>query len=321
MDKKKHLYLIFGDDEYGRRKKIEEILSSLLTPEERTHALLRISALELDETIIAKMKTLTFFASKQVVLISDGEKIKQKQHELLRAYVDTPSVHTYVILEGNNFDDKDKQYRHLKANGVFVLCRRKTTQNFESDIYATLQHEGRTITPDASQLLVERVGGSASFLQIALEKILCATHKGAEVTEEVILQVVDEFLTYTIFDLTNAMSLKKCSEVLEIFSFLLDQGTNLGELVGMMTWQLRRLLEAKNLLEKKIATQDIKARLRINAYFFESFLKQVNFFTKKELVNVIDELFLIDTKVKQGRADARLAIEMLFVGLCRNQFV
>ena len=317
----KYVHLVLGDDEYARREKVDEIISSILSPDEQKHAVMRYTASELNEDVIGKMKVLPFFTTKQVIVISNIVKGKHKELELLLAYLKQPNSFTYIILEGDRFDGRDSLARSLKERCHIHLLKKDFDTNLGHVIYSYLKKEMRTITPDAAQLLLERVGGSHAFLTAMLNKIVMSTECGGTITEENITHVVEEFLHYDVYSLTNALSAKDAQKSLEILAYLIDHGSKETELIGILGWQMRRLFEAKVLREKGCPVSDIREKLRIYPKFIDQFMRQVRNFTKGELGCIIEELYLIDKKIKQSFSDAQRELEILLVRICCNQFV
>lgn len=319
---KKNCYLLIGDDNAARREKQESLIAAWLPENEKALGLTRLSAGEITEATISQMQVLPFFSTKQVFVISDIDAINAKAVEILSSYFEKTNAGTYVILEGKSFDGRSKVARVIKDNCTLLNFKmQKGGQDLRGRVSLALENAHRTYTPDAIQVLLERLGGNISFVDVAIEKLVLATQKGDMITAEHVRDVVDSFLTYDVFDLTNAMSEKNNQKLLEVFRYLIDQGTSPIELNGMLSWQVRRLFEAKRLVAKGAGAPVIQKELRINPYFYDRFMQQVKRFTKKELIAVIDELFAIDCAIKQGTQDPIQATELLFVRLCTNQLV
>ena len=181
---RKNVHLILGEDEYARREKVDEIIASILSPDEQTYALTRYTVSELNNDVIGRMKILPFFATKQVVVISNIAKCKRKERELLLSYLTQPSTSTYIILEGDSFDGKDSLTRSLKEQCTIHTLKRDSGAHLEHAVHSYLKRENRKITADALQLLLERVGGSHSFLTAALNKVVMSAENGGTITEE-----------------------------------------------------------------------------------------------------------------------------------------
>ncbi len=319
--KGKNLYLILGEDEYARREKVDEIVSSILSGEEQKYALARHSATELNDDIIGKMRILPFFASKQVVVINNIVKFKKRELELLLSYLKEPNQSTYIILEGNKFDGRDSLRDSLRKKCSVHILKKDFDTNLANVIHSHLKKENRKITPDAVQLLLERVGKSHSFLIAMLNKVIMSTENGSTITEENINNIVEEFLQYDVYSLTNAMSDKNLQKSLEILAFLIEHGSKEIELIGIIGWQMRRIFEAQALLNQGSSLGDIREKLRIYPKYVDQFMRQVKNFKKREVGNIIEELYNIDKKIKTSFSEGRRELEVLFVRICSGQFI
>lgn len=320
---KTHTHLILGDDEYARREEVEAILSRIFARlEERTpDSIRRVNAPEITEELLLSMKSLSFFVTKQVFIVSQIEKCKKKQLELLSAYLDRPVDFTYLILEGESFSGRESEVKTIKERATLHTLKKEYDSALRGIIFQKVKQCGCRIVPDAVETLLARSGGSASFLSASLDKIFLAVKTGDEITESLVNDLMEDHEVFDVYALTNAISERNVDQSLNILNYLLTDGSKEIELIGMIAWQFRRFYEAKVMMDQGVAPAQIAQKLRVYGKYLNQFIQHVRSFSEKEIRIIIRTLLEIDSKAKMSASDTRKEIEMLLVRLCCKKLI
>lgn len=314
------VYCVTGEDEYERKEEVDKVLSGLITADEKENSLRRLSASEIRDEHIAEMRSMSFFSSKQVFLIAGVNKIKKQASELLSAYLENPHDGTFLILEGTSIDGRSSLAKRIKSIGKLVQFKKPRNPDMRTEAMRLLKRQNRTIEPDALDLLAERVGGSSSFLSVAVNRLVMSVGKDQVISLALVRDVVEKSTSYDFFALADAIGARQTEKTFKIMGALFDQGINELELIGSLCWFLGRLYTGRRMLEKGAPAAVIKQELKIN-FYFDKYMMQVRNFTKKELTEFIDELYKIDLGIKQGLAQGRPEIEFLLTSLLSGKLV
>lgn len=97
---------------------------------------------------------------------------------------------------------------------------------------------------------------------------------------------------------------------------LIANGESIEGIFALLTRQVRILIMTSHLLEKGVSSQEIGRRLRLNmAWLIDKTCRQASRIGSERLHKMHLHMLDLDVGMKTGRADRRLAIEMLVSGL------
>ena len=97
---------------------------------------------------------------------------------------------------------------------------------------------------------------------------------------------------------------------------LIANGESIEGILALLTRQVRILIVAAHLLEKGTSRQEIGRRLRLNmGWLIDKTCRQASRIGSERLRKMHLHMLDIDVGMKTGRADRRLAVEMLVSGL------
>jgi len=319
-------FIVTGADLYERKEQVDGLVDAIVKMHGETDAITRISINELSPEIIASMRVSSLFTPIQIFIITRLEKIKKKESDMLLGYLVSPHDATWIIVEGDELP-RDRAVTAavtpLKKYAHEVIIKKKNSayaRGLDAIVYSYLTRHGYSITPDAQELLLARVGGSASFLTRMLNSIAGRLTSGQTIDEDAVLSLTQTYAEYDSYALMNALCDRKLDKGLEVLAFLIEEGTKEYELLPFMGMQFRRLFDAKKILERGGNASKVLSQLNVR-FFKDQFLAQVRQFTKNELIKILDELATIDIHLKTSAADTRTEMETLFCRLCTRQLV
>lgn len=224
-------YLCYGADHYLLYKAVDLVKAACPDAE-----VSKFDALTPVEEVLAALPTVSFFASKRLVVYQLPEKFNVTT---LNNYLKNPTPDTVLLLmaftEKNTFNLK---------NVVEVNCNPMPAEILVQLI--AKQIAPRTITKDAAQYLVEATGGYYSMIDHELNKLL-AFYPAAEVPT---LQVshlspyLNKTVDYQIYELGSAILGNNVPQAERILQFLLAGNGYEYAVFGGVVSQLRRVYYA-----------------------------------------------------------------------------
>jgi DNA polymerase-3 subunit delta len=164
-------------------------------------------------------------------------------------YLDHPAPRAWVVLLAEGVKARD-----LANNPVWSrLQREEAAVGFyrlkEAELFQWLTQEarslGKTLTLAAAQRLVEIVGDNLAELSQELEKLALYAGEERSLTPSLVNQLTTHSRTYNIFALVEALGEPAAHKRLAALGQLLDLGEEPVRIVGMLAWQLRRLIRLK----------------------------------------------------------------------------
>lgn len=247
----------------------------------------------------------------------DGEvkALESKRDDAIGAlieYFDDPNPTTVLIITSAGINGTSKLVKAAKkAKGV---VERKLAPASEQEAADELLDEAQRrqlpLTRGGAQALVAAVGTSLADLVPALERAV-AFAEGASVEREHVEAVVATTREANVFDLTDAVGRGDHVRALEILAHMFrtaekDPGQAM-RLLGMLTWQMRRLCTVA-------FARDPARALNIKPFAVRKLQQQASRFDDRRLRAAYAGLARLDSDLKGG---SKLAYESPYVALQR----
>jgi len=312
----KTVYLLFGVDGYLKEKALEDYKKRLLPKASASfnyHLFYGDSANA--KEIIDSASTLPFLSPRRLVAVKRFEKLRMQERAALRTYIPHASPSTCLVFE--TADEKilrelSSETRYIEVNRVDEYKERSLSENLREVLSAS----GKTIEIKAVALLRERIGDDIEHLRKETEKIATFVGSRKNITVEDVEIMVEKELVDSTFALADAIGKKSAKKALTIIAELTSSGRKHHEIVGVLSWHLRRLLKAKILIRSGAGNEEMLTALKVGRRFREEFMSQVRGSKLDELKKKIDVLLLSDIDMKTSRVDPKVSLELAVIRLC-----
>ena len=315
MSNAKPFIYLFTGDEFLRRSKIESLLGELIPGSLRATNLPRFYPDDLDWSfVLAQASTPSLMGGAQVFWISQADEFKKSDFSAFESYCSRPARESYFIFEADELAASHPLAKLVGRFGKHAHLGRKSAEDGLELFRSKLKRFGKTLTPDAWQVLQDRLGGSARLMDMALDQLILYSEESA-IDEQAVLALADEFLRYEPFDLTEALARKDISEALKIFHFFYDLSGDMTSMVGLIHWQLKRIWQAKKISARGGSPDEISRALRIPPFRLTSFLNQAKRFDLKTVERLLEALWQIDWSSKTGACEESVAMEAFLAGV------
>ncbi|MCD6093714.1 MAG: DNA polymerase III subunit delta [Candidatus Omnitrophica bacterium] len=313
-----NLYLINGEDEFLKKeetKKIEDALFSSPTQKDFNYAVFDAREADIEE-IIKLARFLPWQVSRRLIVVNNIEYLKSHQRDVLISYLKHPSSHTILVLTSTKIDRREKLYQAISKAGRIINIR-LSSWRVEQWIKQEFRKYGKEISPADSSLLKEKVGTDIQSLNQNIAKLILYTGERKEIKREDIEDVVSKSNLNTVFDLTTAIGKKDKKSALNILNNLFYQGKKIGEIMGMLFWQINRLQRGKRILEHG-ERERLTQELNISSFYVDDFINSTDNFSFSELKKDIGLLAEADLQIKRGLTKPEIILEILVLKLCQT---
>jgi len=311
------LYYIFGEEPYLVERGVKLLLARAASPEFREFNLNIYYGTEAKgEEIVAAAQTLPMFAERRVVVVKKSSALSAAALEMLSGYVQDPSPSTCLIFQGEKIDQRKKFFLDLKKTGRLVEYKRL----FENQVGAFIRNEtavyGKRLEPAALEMLVHLVGNNLQELATQIEKVTTYVGERSTISVDDIRQVASDTKVDTVFDLANALGGKTLGKALRSLHTILRDGEAPLMLLAMMTRHFRQLRLVRELLEKKMSSQEISKAAGIHPYFINGVIEQAKKYRLPEFEMIFERLYATDLALKTSGGRALDLMERLAMDLC-----
>ena len=319
MSQKKHelIYVIAGKEDSLVGIECEKLLDQLLEPQQRATGLFNADPAEVSAAhVLDELRTLPFLTKRRVVLVKGADEIVSENRQLLERYFDNPCPTGTLVLTVTSWPARTKLAKKLSKVGKLIsVTQPKAWQLlFRLTEYANDAHD-KNLTKDAAELLIELTGDSLPRLYSEVDKLALFAHSEKVITARHIELLIGHNRLFNAFAVIEAMTGGDVAEAVgRLRSMFAEDRTAEYKVVGAFAFHLRRMFNAKALLEKGMRPAEVAKELRIWGTR-DSFFAHLRKISLKQVGENLKNLAATDYAIKTGQAKAKVAMEQLVLKL------
>lgn len=178
-----------------------------------------------------------------------------------------------------------------------------------------LKKSGKKISKANVEYLVKNVGTDLYAIVNEIHKIVFYCDK-EEIKVEDMKEVLTTNVQQNIFDLVNAIGMKREKEAYRVLNALLEKGEMPLIILTMIVRQLRLIAKAKKFDGKWVDKKTFASYVGIPYFAVDELMRQSSLFKKEDLKEAYRECLKCDIALKSGM-DSDLALESLIKKLCK----
>jgi len=311
------IYVIAGKDESLVGARAQELVDSLLESQQRMTALLSVDG---DEAVVSEvldeLRTLPFLADKRVVLVKKADGFVSKHREILERYFEKPATTGVLILAVASWDARTRLSKMLPKVGSVIALEQPPKWKLPEHLmqYAAAKHKVK-LNRDAAEMLVELIGEELAQLYNELEKLTLFARGEKTIRADHVESLIGHHRIYDAFEVIDATIGGNAGQAIKRLRNMFEQDKSAEySVVGAFAFHLRRMFQARVLLDKRTNPIEIAKQLRI-WYNRDRFFAQLQRITLPQIAVFLEELAAVDHATKTGQAQAAVAIEQLVLKL------
>ena len=313
----KQVYLLFGEENYLKKQYKDRLTKALISEEDTmNYAYYEGKGIDVRE-IIDLAETMPFFSERRLIVIENSGFFKNATPELAEYMKDIPET-TYFIFVETELDKRSKLFKAVKDKGRIVELARQDEKTLVRWIYGNVKKEGKQITESSIHYLLSKCGTDMENLQKEMEKLFCYTLDKEVIQIEDIDAICTTQITNEIFDMVNAVAEKKQKRALDRYYDLLALKEPAMRILYLLSRQFRLLMEVKEMTGQGYDTKSIASKAGLHPFAVGKYIEQSRRFSKKELRNILEDSVDIEERVKTGRLQDVLAVELFIVKYSSN---
>jgi DNA polymerase-3 subunit delta len=175
---------------------------------------------------------------------------------------------------------------------------------------------GVRLTPGARSTLAAALP-DLQTLANELEKLSLYVGDGGTIDERVLGDLSFAAKADDIFEMTSAAARRDTKGALMHLQRLLDGGTSPEGILPVLAWQVRTLLQVRDMMDQRISESRMAEKAGVSDFVIRKSLMQARQFSMPQLLEIHHRLVELDHAVKTGRGDAGLSLDALVVEMCR----
>jgi DNA polymerase-3 subunit delta len=311
------VYVIAGKDESLVGARCQELLDELLEPEQRMTGLFSVDG---DEAAIAEvldeLRTTPFLTDKRVVAIRGADGFVSKHRDILEKYFEKPAATGILVLTVSSWDARTRLAKMLPKVGTLIELTPPPRWKLPEHLvqHASGKYKVRLNT-DAAEMLIELIGEELPQLYNEVEKLVLFTRGEAAIRVDHVEALTGHHRIYDAFEVIDAMIGGHVGQAVSRLRNMFEEDKSAEyTAVGAFAFHLRRMFQAKVLLEKRTNPDTIAKQLRIWGNK-DRFFDQLRRISLVQIAAFLEELAAIDHATKTGQGQAPVLIEQLVLKL------
>jgi DNA polymerase-3 subunit delta len=314
------IYVIAGKDDSLTGSECQKLLEQLVEPEQRSTGLLSVEANEVAAAdVFDELRTLPFLTVKRVLVVKKADDFVSTNRELLEKYFDDPCPTGILVLTVSSWPTQTKLAKKLPNVGRLI----KVTQSkpwqlpyrlieYARDVY------GKKLARDAAGLLVELTGDDLARLYSEIDKLTLFVDDAKAITAVHIESLIGHNRIFGVFAVIDAIVAGDTAGAIERLRNMFSKDrTAEYTVVGAFAFHIRKMFQAKALLERGVSPAEITKKLRLWSNV-DGFFAQLKAMSLEQIGTNLSRLAEIDYAIKTGQTKAPVAMEQLVLQLASS---
>jgi len=306
------IYLLYGEEDYLRRAYKKALKEAIVGPEDSmNYNYFEGKSVDFSE-VIGISETLPFFAEKRLVVIEDSGCFKSANEKMVEYISKLPET-TYMIFVERDVDKRSKMYKQVKSIGYTCEMLPQNTAELTNWIMKMMAKDKKKISKDTIAFLLLAIGNEMENITKEVEKLLCYTIDKDTITNEDIEAICVPEISGKIFEMIDAMSNKNRDRLLKLYYELIESKEPPMRILFMVVRQFNIMLQVEELRKKGYGESAIADKLKLRSFIVTKVVRQLDNFKGKKIKGILNSCADIEEKVKTGRIDEKIGIELLLV--------
>jgi DNA polymerase-3 subunit delta len=307
---------LYGEDTYRSSQKLQEIVNEYKKVHETGLNLIYFDCQKSNfEEFKNSVQSISMFREKKLIILKQGFfNTNFKEKFLQWAKPARESENIIIVYENQTVKKTDALFKFLKTKAKTQEFNYLVGKKLEDWVDKEFQKYGAKIEWSARAKLINFVGKDLWQMSQEIRKLSAYKLKGIIQVKDVELLVVPKIET-DIFKTIDAIAQKNKELALLLLHKHLAKGDAPLYLLSMINFQFRNLLVVKDFMENRCNTYNNLRIPGMHPYVARKSSAQAQNFTFDKLKKIYYKLLAIDTKIKTGKVDARMALDMFVIGI------
>jgi DNA polymerase-3 subunit delta len=326
------LYVLHGEDDFSRHQALEKIKVGV---GDQTALATNTTVLDGQRVTVDQLRAVCeaapFLAEKRLVIVHGllerfesrpkpgrqpkGSAGRQDDTQTFTQYMGGIPESTLLILIDGRLKGANPLLRAVSSRARVMAFTPLKEARLRQWIQERVGQGGDSIAPGAVDMLVRFVGGNLWVMAGEIDKLVLYT-SGRRIEEADVRRMVSYAQEASVFTMVDAILEFKAGPAEQLLERLLQQGAPPAYLLVMLSRQVRRVVQAKELVGQRRSEAEMMRRLEIPVDFaLRRTLDQAAGYSMTRLKEVYHRLLEADLAIKTGRYDPELALNILLADL------
>lgn len=307
----KRLYLLFGEEAYLRKQYRDRLKSAIIGDDTMNYHYYEGKNISVGE-VIDLAETMPFFAERRLIVIENSGLFKSGGEQLAE-YLSAQAETVYFVFVETEVDKRSKLYKAAQSKGSVVEFGEQDEATLKRWILGMMKKEGKNISQNALQYLLEKTGTDMENIRKETEKLFCYCLDKDAIEIADIEEICVKRLSSHIFDMVSAIADKKQTLALELYYELLALKEPPMRILFLIARQFNMLLQVKELHKKGFQNKAIGERVGLPGFIAGKYVTQAGRFSKEELRAAVEACVEAEEAIKTGKMNDNMSVELLII--------
>ncbi len=214
-------------------------------------------------------------------------------------------------------DKRSKFYKRMQTVAGIVESKSLKVYNLKPWLEQEAAKYGCQWDRGAAELIIEYMSDTENvplvLLSKEIEKLYVYAGLRKSWTREDVGQIFAELPEVSAFALNNAIAEKRIASMLSLLALEEKRGTNVLRISAMVSSQLRRLLQVKEMAEAGAGREEIASELKMHPFVVQKTMAQTRNFSIQSLEECLTGMARLNVELRKGGRRLRLLEELLIV--------
>ncbi len=307
----KRLYLLFGEEAYLRKQYRDRLKATIIGDDTMNYHYYEGKNISVGE-IIDLAETMPFFAEKRLIIMENSGLFKSGGEQLAE-YLTAQAETVYFVFVETEVDKRSKLYKTAQSKGSCVEFSEQDEATLKRWILGMMKKEGKNISQNALQYLLEKTGTDMENIRKETEKLFCYCLNKDSIDIEDIEEICIKRISNHIFDMVSAIADKKQKKALELYYELLALKEPPMRILFLIARQFNLLLQVKELQKKGFQNKAIGERVGLPGFIAGKYVSQASRFNREELRRAVEACVEAEEAIKTGKMNDNMSVELLII--------
>lgn len=305
------LYLIVGGDAFLRDEYRRRVLKTIVGDADREMCVSEFDGDVEPADVFDDLRTMPLLGGRRAVMVRDADAFVSANADALGRYLESPSSSASLVLMLSSLDKRTRISKTLTSAGKVFDCTAPTQRKLGDWIRSAGGKRGKTVAPDAAELLMQYVGEDLGTMDAELEKLSLYVGSREAINAEDVSAIVCSTAGAAPFALTNALTAGDTAAAVKALSQTMTVRGEEFRVLGQLAWHLRRTLTWK----QQMVAQGRADFGKLPRQVQNEYANMLGRRTLGELQQDFRRLIRADLAMKSGHAPRRV-MQQLVVELC-----
>lgn len=259
----------------------------------------------------------SMFNDKKYILVKNAEFLGSKSStktDKLEAYLkDSNPLTTLIFTSDTKVDERKKVVKLIKEQNNYFNIKNLTHKDIVDRVIKQVSNHKLKINYDDANYLTNKCLNNYDLVEMELDKVYLYYHEGDNVIRDTLEGIISSYLDDNNFKFVDAVVSNNYETSLRMLDDFKIEKVEPLALLSLIVREYRLMLYSKDLYQRGYSNRVIGEKLQLQDWQVEKLIKNSYNLSIRYLEDKMIELTDLDFKIKSGKIDKYLGMEMFIL--------